>query len=286
MKPAKFAFVRPDSLQEAVAVLAAAPEDSKIIAGGQSLVPVMNFRLAAPPCLVDITRISEISGISREAGALRVGATTRTRSLEVSPAVAADIPLLAHAASWVGHVQIRNRGTVGGSVAHADPAAELAAIATLLDAEMTLVSARGSRQVSAADFFEGMMTSAVEPDEILTEVRFPVPVDGATWGFSEYAQRHGDFALAGAACVVAPSQTRIVTFGPTDKAVRCTRAELLLAGATLDDETITAAAATAHQEISERAEVWSDEAAHRVRLIRPMVERALRQAAKLEGAAA
>jgi carbon-monoxide dehydrogenase medium subunit len=287
MKPAKYAFARPTTVEEAIATLAQAPEDSKVIAGGQSLVPVMNFRLAEPPCLIDITRIPELHRLDADDEGIRVGATTPTRSLETSQVVAARLPVLAHAASWVGHVQIRNRGTVGGSISHADPAAELAAIATLLDAEMTLTSTRGTRRVHAPEFFEGMMTTSLQPDEILTEVYFPTrSFSRGSWGFSEYAQRHGDFALAGAACVVSEGQARIVAFGPTDKAMRCADAELMLASATLAESSVREVATRAMEEVAQRADVYSDEAAHRVRMVRPMVERALRQALQREGEAA
>jgi CO/xanthine dehydrogenase FAD-binding subunit len=183
-------------------------------------------------------------------------------------------------------VQIRNRGTVGGSIAHADPAAELAAVATLLDAEMTLVSTRGSRRVRADEFFAGMMTTVIEPDELLAEIRFPELGDDATWGFSEYAQRQGDFALAGAACVLSTSEARIVAFGAGDRALRCPAAEQLVMASNLDTSMVSEAAEQAMREVSERTDVYSDEAAYRVRMTRPMVERALRQALQQKGAAA
>ncbi|MDF1605826.1 xanthine dehydrogenase family protein subunit M [Nocardioides sp. YIM 152315] len=283
MKPSKFEYVRPATLQEALSALAEAPDDSKVIAGGQSLVPVMNFRLAAPECLIDITRIPELTGLSWTDGGLRVGATTRTRALELSELATKQLPVLAHAASWVGHMQIRNRGTVGGSIAHGDSAAELPAMCVLLDAEVSVASTRGTRRLDADDFFEGMLTTAVESDEILTEVRFPALTSPSTWGFSEYAQRHGDFALAGAACVVGPDEARVVVFGPTDRAMRCRQAEELISGSALNNGLIVDAAAAAAEEISRHADIYSDEAEHRVRIVRPMVERALRQAHEREG---
>ena len=283
MKPAKFAFARPASLAEAVSTLASAPEDSKVIAGGQSLIPVMNFRLAEPPCLIDVTRIPEIAGIAEAGDAILIGATTRTRAVETSSLVKEELPVLSHAASWVGHVQIRSRGTVGGSIAHGDPAAEMAAMATLLDAEMTVVGPAGTRTVAADSFFEGMMTTVIEPDEILTAIRFPKTDADQAWGFSEYAQRHGDFALAGAACIASSTRPRIVAFGPTDRAVRCSDAEQMLAESDFSPASITEAAVRAMNEVSAQADVYSDEAAHRVRLVRPMVERALRQAIQRKG---
>jgi aerobic carbon-monoxide dehydrogenase medium subunit len=278
VKPGPFDYIRPETVVEAVQVLGQAYE-AKVLAGGQSLVPVMNFRLAEPPLLVDINALDEIGGIDVIGGRLRIGAITRMRQLERSEVVASHIPVLAHAAGWVGHVQIRNRGTVGGSIAHGDPSAEVPAMCVLLDAEMTLQSEQGSRVVSAQDFFEGLMTTVLEPEELLTEIHVPLPAPAALWGFSEYAQRHGDFALAGAACVIdeASGQARVVAFGPSSTAIRCTSAEAVLATGSLSDVTPAAAAEAALADVEAVTDRSSAEARHRALVVGLMVRNAVTQ---------
>src|SRR3954453_6281686 len=175
MKPPDFAYTRPTTIADAVSALAASGGEGKVLAGGQSLVPLLNFRLASPAMLVDLNRIAELSHITIEAHVLRVGAMTRMRALETDSTVAQRFPLLAAAAHWVGHVQIRNRGTVGGSLAHADPAAEVPAVALLVGAELVATGPNGERSITADDFFQGFLFTALAEDEILTEVRFPLP---------------------------------------------------------------------------------------------------------------
>jgi len=232
MKPPEFEYARPESLAEATAILGGSAGEAKVLAGGQSLVPLMNFRLAAPTLLVDINRVDGLAFIEPEAGWLRIGATTRIRALELDPAVRETIPLLAAAASWIGHIQIRNRGTVGGSIAHADPAAELPAVCLLLGAELVMVSDRGERSIPASEFFAGFFATLLAEDEILTEIRIPIPGSGARWGFREFAQRRGDFALAGAATVLdglgGQDTSRIVVFGTSDRPVRAVGAEAII----------------------------------------------------------
>lgn len=282
MKPASFGYVRPRSVSAAVAALAEAPDQCKVLAGGQSLVPLMNFRLAEPEILVDINDVEGLAGIRRNNGHVRVGATTRMRTLETSPEVASAIPLLAHAAHWVGHIQIRNRGTVGGSVAHADPAAEIPAMCLLLAAEITLSGTAGERSVRARDFFTGFLSTAAEPEELLTEITFPVPAAGSAWGFSEFAQRRGDFALAGAACVVGPdgAGARVVAFGTGDRPLRCGQAESVLRDGGMAPKSLTAAAEAAVTEVAEVVSARDAQSRHRLESIKPMVLRALRQAAE------
>ncbi|HKC20234.1 MAG TPA: xanthine dehydrogenase family protein subunit M [Candidatus Dormibacteraeota bacterium] len=229
MKPPPFEYVRPSTLGEAVEQLASAGDDAKLLAGGQSLVPLLNFRLAAPNLLVDLNGVAELSFVEAGSDQLRIGAMTRTRTLEVSPEVAKANPLLASAAGWIGHVQIRNRGTVGGSLAHADPSAELPALCVLLDARIVVTGPKGNRTVGADKFFKGLMSTALEHDEVLTEVTIPNLPGQARWGFREFAQRHGDFAVAGAACVVQQDAARLVVFGVADAPLRCTSAERELA---------------------------------------------------------
>jgi carbon-monoxide dehydrogenase medium subunit len=202
--------------------------------------------------------------------------------------VAANLcPILAHAAHWVGHVQIRNRGTVGGSVAHGDPAAEMPAMCVLVDAEITLTGPTGSRVVRAADFFTGFLSTAVGPDELLTEIGFPLPGVHSRWGFSEFAQRRGDFALAGAGCVLdaEDASARIVAFGPTDRPIRCHAAEDVVRerGFVLSPDTVRLAAAAAVDEVRTRMSVADSETLHRFDLVEPMVTRALQQAAATLG---
>lgn len=241
MKPAPFRYVRPATLDEAVLLLAGAGGEAKLLAGGQSLVPMLNMRLARPALLVDLNAIAGLDGIrTLSGGGLAVGALVRHADLAASPAVRADAPLLAEAARHVGHVAIRNRGTLGGSLAHADPAAELPAAAVALEARLVLRGPRGSREVPATEFFRGLMATALAPDEILTEVLVPPP--GPGWAFAEVARRPGDFALAGIAAVLelAPGERRRITgarmvgFGVGGAPVRLRGAEDSLAGQVLD----------------------------------------------------
>lgn len=288
MKPPTFEYVRASSVAEAVTALAAAPDDSKVLAGGQSLVPLMNFRLADPATIVDINDVGGISFIKPGTGFLHIGALTRTRQLELSQVAANLCPILAHAAHWVGHVQIRNRGTVGGSVAHGDPAAEMPAMCVLVDAEITLIGPTGTRVVRAVDFFTGFLSTAIQADELLTEIGFPVPGPNSRWGFSEFAQRRGDFALAGAGCLVdvEGASARIVAFGPTDRPMRCHAAEAVVRERefVLSPDTIRLAAAAAVDEVRTRMSVDDSETMHRFGLVEPMVTRALQQAAATPGA--
>ena len=200
MKPAPFEYVRPASLDEAIDVLDAGEGGAKVLAGGQSLIPAMNFRLAQPTLLVDLADIEELVGIRRRSdGGLWIGAMTRQRTVERSEPVREVAPLVATAMPWVAHPQIRNRGTIGGSLAHADPAAELPAVMAALDATMVVRSSDGDRRIPARDFFLGLFTTALEPGELLVAIELPAPTEGARHAFEEVARRHGDFALAGVA---------------------------------------------------------------------------------------
>jgi CO/xanthine dehydrogenase FAD-binding subunit len=279
MKPAQFGYVKARSVDEAVGALSES-DDAKVLAGGQSLVPLMNFRLAEPPVLVDVNGLTELAGITETDGSLRIGAMTRTRQLELSPLAADRIPVLAHAAGWVGHVQIRNRGTVGGSVAHADPSAELPAMCVLLDAEMTVVGPRGTRAIRADDFFEGILTTTLDPDELLTEISVPIPATGAGWGFSEYAQRHGDFAVAGVGCVVDPAAgtAAVVAFGPSSRPIRCPAAEEVLRADGLHLDLVPSVADAATSDVLAATEAVGVEAQHRVETVRAMTRKAVGQA--------
>lgn len=283
MKPPDFEYARPTSLDDAVAILAASAGEGKILAGGQSLVPLLNFRLAAPALLVDLNRVAGLSFLEPSAERLRIGAMTRTRALELDPVVRQTIPLLAAAAAWIGHVQIRNRGTVGGSLAHADPAAELPAICLLLDGELVVVGPQGKRTISAADFFAGFLTTTLGDDEILTEIRLPKLAAGERWGFREFAQRRGDFALAGAAVTLplsgdglTTSRPRIAVFGTADRPIRAVAAEAFLADQATTADRIAEAAVLAAAEAS--ADDPRPDATYRRTLTETLVRRALEDA--------
>lgn len=200
MKPAPFDYARPASVDEAIALLDGGEGGAKILAGGQSLIPTMNFRLAQPSLLVDLADLDELTGIrAGEDGSLWIGAMTRQRTVERSPLVRETAPLLADAMPWVAHPQIRNRGTIGGSLAHADPAAELPAVMVVLNAAMVVRGPDGTRRIPARDFYLGLFTTALEPGEILVAVEVPARPEGSRDAFEEIARRHGDFALAGVA---------------------------------------------------------------------------------------
>jgi CO/xanthine dehydrogenase FAD-binding subunit len=223
MKPAAFAYEAPRSVDEALAGLG---DDARPLAGGQSLVPMMNFRIARPERIVDLNRIAELSYLRRDGDSLRIGALTRQAALEGSDLVADGWPLLTQAVRFVGHPQIRTRGTVGGSVAHADPAAELPVALTALDARFHVRSTRGARTLGADELFVFHLTTALEPDELLVEIEVPPLPAGARMAFAEHARTHGDFATAGAAVVIVPGERCAIALlgaGPTP--VRATAAE-------------------------------------------------------------
>ena len=202
MKPAEFEYHAPTLAAAAVALLAELGDTAKPIAGGQSLVPMLAMRLATFEHLVDLGRIAELAGIARDGDALRIGAGTTQAAIERSPEVAVDVPLLSRATPLIGHFQIRNRGTLGGSLAHADPAAEYPAVALALDARFEVLSPGGARTVPADEFFTGLFSTAIGDGELLTAVSFPVWTGRAGFGVREFARRHGDFAIAGAAVAV------------------------------------------------------------------------------------
>jgi CO/xanthine dehydrogenase FAD-binding subunit len=230
VKPPPFAYHAPPSIEEALPLLG---DDSTVLAGGQSLVPLLNLRLARPEVVIDINGIAELDYIRADDGPLRIGAMTRQSALERSELVARGWPLLSKAIRHVGHPQIRSRGTVGGSVAHADPAAELPAALIALGARVHLRSAGGPRAVDASEFFLGPLYTARRPDELLVEIEVPAEPDRAGCGFAEHARTHGDFATAGAAAVVRPGRAGIALFGAGPAPARAEAAERALAdGAT------------------------------------------------------
>ena len=229
MKPAPFAYAAPDSVPAALTLLG--DEEARALAGGQSLVPMLNFRLARPRLLVDLNPLPELAGITVAGdGRLRIGAMTRQAELLRSAAVTTGWPLLTEAVSHVGHAAIRARGTVGGSVAHADPAAELPVVLTALDARFRVRSAAGERVLAASDFFQGALTTALAPGELLVAIEVPPAPPAARMAFAEHARTHGDFALAGVAVVRAPGgHAAVALLGAAPVPVRAVAAEQALA---------------------------------------------------------
>jgi CO/xanthine dehydrogenase FAD-binding subunit len=219
MKPAPFTYAAPLTLEEAITLLGEHGDTVKLLAGGQSLMPMLNLRLARPQYIVDLNRIPGLDYIAERNGTLAVGTLTRQRSLERSSSVRQDYPLLYEATTLIGHRAIRNRGTVGGSIAHADPAAELPAALVAYGGSVQVQGPRGTRQIAATDFFRAYFTTALEPNEILTEVRFPRPPAGTGWCFMEESRRHGDFAMVGVAVLLT-----------LDTARQCTRVMVVLCG--------------------------------------------------------
>jgi len=283
VKPAPFAYLAPETVEEALALLAQHGDDAKVLAGGQSLIPVMNFRLARPAVLVDLNRIASLDGIAEHDGAVRMGAMTRQRHAEQSALVKERAPLLAETLPYIAHVQIRNRGTVGGSLAHADPAAELPAIALALESRMRLRRASGERWLQARDFFTGLFATALQADELLVEIEFPALPEGATCAFEEVARRHGDYALMGVAVLVVRDGAGIcrdvrlayVNAGPGP--LRATRAEAMLVGQLPDAEAVRACADVASQELRPGTDVHAS-SAYRRHLARVLTERAIHRA--------
>ena len=284
MKPAPFRYARPNSLAEALSLLGASGGDAKLLAGGQSLVPMLNMRLVRPAVLVDLNAVPGLDGITAlPDGGLMIGALVRHADVAASPLVRDRAPLLAEAARHVGHAAIRNRGTLGGSLAHADPAAELPAVLVALDSELILTGPGGARSVPASAFFLGLLSTALGVDEILTEIR--LPAQGPGWGFAEVARRHGDFALAGVAAVVRtgaghPSQCEeaiLVGFGVGDRPVRLTPSERIATGARLDAEMAAGAAAAAGLACDPPDDVHAS-GEYRRHLATVLTERALLQA--------
>src|SRR5512142_371345 len=235
MKLPPFEYEAPATAAEAVDLLAEHGDDASVLAGGQSLIPLLALRLARPAVLIDINGVGELSGVSADGGWVTIGAVTREYVAEESGTVADAVPLLAAALPLIGHEAIRSRGTIGGSLAHADPAAELPAVARALDAEFVVRGPSGERVIPAAEWFEGFLTTSRRPDELLTEVRFPAAARGTGISFQEVARRHGDFAIVGLAASLtlahgAISDARLAFAGLSDVPVRATGAEDLLVG--------------------------------------------------------
>ena len=291
MKPAPFKYYAPSTVDEAQARLAEHGWDAKVLAGGQSLVPMMNFRLAQPAVLVDLNGISELFYIQPDRrGGLRIGAMTRQRQVELDPRVAERAPMLGEALPKVAHPQIRSRGTLGGSIAHADPSAELVALSVALDSRLRLRSKqRGERWVAADEFFMGLFTTVLEPDELLVEVELPPMPPRSGWSFMEVARRHHDFALVGVAAVVTldkardPAsarceQARLVYFSVGDGPVEAHQAAAALTGQEPTPEAILEAAETAGDlDVDPNSDINAS-AEYRRHLVKVLGRRALTEA--------
>ena len=303
MKPAPFRYFAPRTVDEALELLAEHGDEAKVLAGGQSLVPAMNFRLAQPAVLIDLNRIAELAYVatngdgvtaahdsSAQRGALRIGAMTRQRAVERDESVARIAPLLHRAMPFIAHPQIRNRGTLGGSLAHADPAAELPAVALALDARFRLRRRGGDRWVAARAFYTGLFATALEPGEILAEIEFAPAAARTGSSFQEFSRRHGDFALAGVAATLTIgddfrcASAAIALLGVGEGPILAERADSLLLGApigsygALDDDALAAAARAASEDLDPPSDIHAS-ADFRRHLVRVLVERVLRATA-------
>lgn len=284
MKPAPFRYECPLDVQEATALLVEHGPDAKILAGGQSLMPLLNMRLVRPAVLVDINRITSLGYMRSENGYLAIGAVARDRDVELWAEARERCPILAEALRWVGHVEIRNRGTVCGSLAHADPAAELPVVTVALDAILIAESVRGKRAIPAAEFFLSFLTTALDADELLTEVRVPALRPGTGWAFVEFARRHGDFALAAVAALIERgldgvcTGARVVLGGVGATPVRARAAEQCLVGQRFTADRFTVAGQEAAASLDPPTDVHAS-AAYRRTLAAGLVERTLTIAA-------
>ncbi|HEV8306709.1 MAG TPA: xanthine dehydrogenase family protein subunit M [Methylomirabilota bacterium] len=282
MKPPPFEYHAPRSLEEALTLLQGYGEEAKLLAGGQSLVPLLNFRLARPAALVDLNRIPSLAGIREEDGRLRIGAMTRQRTLEFAPLVRDRLPLLQEATTLVGHLPIRTRGTIGGSLAHADPAAEYPAVVAVLDGELVVRGPAGERILRPAEFFVSYLTTALRPDEVLVEVRLPMAPAGSGSAFEEFSRRAGDFAIVAIAALVQADGdrchlARLAAAGAGPTPIRLQAAEEILERDGLSDRTLQAAAERAAELVEPESDIHAS-AAYRRQLTRVLTRRALLRA--------
>jgi len=253
MKPAPFEYHVPDSIEQALDLMSQHADDAKVLAGGQSLVPAMNFRIAQPSILIDLNQVTALSYIREDREVIRVGAMARERHLEFDASIAKHTPLLHEAVPNIAHPQIRNRGTIGGSIVNADPAAELPVLMLALDARLKAKNVSGERWINAQEFFVGMFTTALEADEILVEIELPFTKPRTGWSFMEVAPRAGDYALMGVAALVTLDDggncksAKLVYLNAGDGPVDAKEVAASLAGEELNDETINAAAAHASE---------------------------------------
>jgi len=290
MKPPRFDYHAPASVEEALGLLVRYGGEAKVLAGGQSLMPLLNFRLSRPAALVDLNRIAALAYIREQNGHVAFGAMTRQRAIEFSPVVKTKLPLLTEATQWVGHLPIRSRGTIGGSIAHADPSAEYPAVLTALDGDVVVRGPRGERTLKPADLFQTYLTTSLEADEILTEVRLPAMPARAGYAFEEFARRHGDFAIVGVAAMVALDggrvrEARLATAGAGPVPVRLRAAEDILVKEGVDERALEAAAVRAAELVTPDSDLHAT-AAYRTNLTRVLTQRALvRAVARARGGA-
>ncbi len=279
MKPAQFDYFAPTGVDEALDLLRAHGEDAKLLAGGQSLMPLLNFRMSRPAVIIDLNRVAELGYIREEDDHLAIGALTRQRAIGNSEAVRRRAPLLARATALIGHLPIRSRGTIGGSLVHADPAAEYPAMALALDCVMVVRGPRGERRVEARDFFLGVLETAVGDDELLVEVMVPDAPPNTGCSFQEISRRRGDFALAGVAARIGPDggDLRLAACGVAPGPVRLTGAEDIIRRDGLSDHAIAAAADQAANEVSPSGDMHAS-AGYRRDLTRAMTARAITEA--------
>jgi CO/xanthine dehydrogenase FAD-binding subunit len=283
LKPSPFEYFAPDTLEEVLALLGEHGEDARPLAGGQSLVPMMAFRLARPSVVIDLNRLSGLSAVRADNGRVRVGAMLREKAAERSDVIAGSVPLLARALPLIGHEAIRSRGTVGGSISHSDPAGEIPAVAVATGAEMTAVSAaRGERTLAAEDFFVTHFTTALEPDELLTEVTFPTATGGTGVAFEEMARRHGDFAIVGVGTTIHLTDgvidgARVVLTGMADTPLRVTPAETVLVGAAPGKDCFEQAAREAVSDLDPPSDLHGT-SAYRRHVAQVLIQRSLQHA--------
>lgn len=284
MKPPVLEYAAPTSVDEAVKLLASRNGNAKVISGGQSLMPMLAYRLASPDLLVDLKHLKNLGAISIGDDGVRLGAKVRWCDIEADKRLAVSHPLLAEAIKHVAHYQVRNRGTVGGSVAHADPSAEMPGIALTCDAQMTIVGPSGTRTEEAADFFVGPLQTSLEPDEILTEIRLPAWNARRKWAFLEFARRKGDFAMAGVALYYdLDGKNQIIgahvgAIGIADRPIRLTEVESLLNGNPLTDNLIAAASAKARQTVDPPSDIHAP-SEYRAALVATLLARGLKKTA-------
>jgi aerobic carbon-monoxide dehydrogenase medium subunit len=284
LKPAKFVYHAPNSIAEALSLLTRYAGEARVLAGGQSLIPMMNFRIAAPAAIIDLNRVADLNYIRHEPYVVRIGAMTRQRTIEFSGVIAKTLPLLRDAIKLVGHLPTRSRGTIGGSLAHADPAAELPMMLQVLDGEVVARGPEGDRVIKAGEFFHSPLATALTSAEILIEVRFPVMPDNAGYAVEEFARRHGDFAICAVAALVVCEgerclKARLATGGTGPTPLRLEAAEDVIVEKGLGDTAIEEAAEAAARAVEPMSD-HNASAEFRRHLTRVLTGRTLRRAAE------
>lgn len=284
MKPAKFQYHAPATVEEAIGLLQRYRGEARLLAGGQSLIPMMNFRVAAPAAVVDLNGIPDLAYVRADGNTVRIGAMTRQRALQFSPVIRDKLPLLSEALAWVGHLPTRSRGTIGGSIAHADPAAEIPMVLQAVEGEVVARGPSGERTIKAGDLFRASLTTSLAPDELLTEIRLPALPPGAGHAVEEFSRRHGDFAIAAVAAVVVRDgarckMARLATAGVGPVPVRLRPAEAILEQEGLGAAAVAKAAAAAAQSVDPMSD-HNGSAEYRRHLTEVLTRRALEKAAR------